>query len=53
MTKTILLLPGDGIGPEVVTQAKRVLEWAGKASGTSFAFDEALLGGAAYDACHR
>jgi 3-isopropylmalate dehydrogenase len=49
-SKTILLLPGDGIGPEVVAQAQRVLEWAGKASGTSFTFDEALLGGAAYDA---
>lgn len=49
-TKQILLLPGDGIGPEVVAQARRVLEWAGTASGTQFTFDEALLGGAAYDA---
>lgn len=48
--KTILLLPGDGIGPEVVAQAKRVLEWAGAAAGIDFHFDEALLGGAAYDA---
>jgi 3-isopropylmalate dehydrogenase len=46
MLKTILLLPGDGIGPEVVAQAKRVLEWASK----DFVFDEALIGGAAYDA---
>ncbi len=44
-TKSILLLPGDGIGPEVVAQAKRVLELFG-----GFAFDEALIGGAAYDA---
>ncbi|MFZ4124512.1 MAG: 3-isopropylmalate dehydrogenase [Rickettsiales bacterium] len=50
MTKTVLLLPGDGIGPEVVAQAKRVLEWAASAAGTSFVFDEALLGGSAYDA---
>lgn len=49
-TKHILLLPGDGIGPEVVAQAKRVLEWSGSAAGVSFVFDEALLGGAAYDA---
>lgn len=48
--KNILLLPGDGIGPEVVAQAKRVLAWAGSHAGVSFAFDEALLGGAAYDA---
>ncbi len=50
MPKNILLIPGDGIGPEVVTQAKRVLEWAGKHAGEEFAFGEALIGGAAYDA---
>ena len=43
--KNILLLPGDGIGPEVVAQAKRVLEFF-----SGFSFDEALLGGTAYDA---
>lgn len=49
-SKTILLLPGDGIGPEVVAQAKRVLEWAGASAGVTFSFDEALLGGCAYEA---
>jgi 3-isopropylmalate dehydrogenase len=49
-TKNILLLPGDGIGPEVVAQAKRVLEWAGKHASVTFTFDEALIGGCAYDA---
>ena len=49
-TENILLLPGDGIGPEVVAQAKRVMEWAGTVSGVTFVFDEALIGGAAYDA---
>lgn len=49
-TKQILLLPGDGIGPEVVAEAKRVLEWAGSNAGVNFAFDEALIGGSAYDA---
>lgn len=44
-TKTILLLPGDGIGPEVVSEAKRVLEFFG-----GFTFTEALIGGSAYDA---
>lgn len=38
MTKHILLLPGDGIGPEVVVQAKRVLEWLNSHKGTDFAF---------------
>ncbi len=45
MTKHILLLPGDGIGPEVVAEAKRVLEAVG-----SFTFSEALIGGSAYEA---
>jgi len=49
-TKSILLLPGDGIGPEVVAQARRVLEWVGSQSTTHFLFDHALIGGAAYDA---
>ena len=46
MTKHILLLAGDGIGPEVVAQAKRVLE----AVSHDFSFSDALIGGAAYDA---
>ncbi len=45
MTKHILLLAGDGIGPEVVAEAKRVLQAVG-----DFSFSEALLGGAAYEA---
>jgi 3-isopropylmalate dehydrogenase len=49
-TKKILLIPGDGIGPEVVAEARRVLEWAAGAAGVTFLYDEALLGGAAYDA---
>jgi 3-isopropylmalate dehydrogenase len=49
-TKQILLLPGDGIGPEVVAEAKRVLEWVSANSTVKFAFSEALLGGAAYEA---
>lgn len=44
-SKSILLLPGDGIGPEVVAQARRVLEFFG-----GFTFEEALIGGAAYEA---
>jgi 3-isopropylmalate dehydrogenase len=48
--KVILLLPGDGIGPEVVAEAQRVLVWAAADAGITFRFETALLGGAAYDA---
>lgn len=41
----IALLPGDGIGPEVVTQAKRVLDGLGLEGLT---YETALVGGAAY-----
>ena len=47
---SILLLPGDGIGPEVSAQARRVLERVGQAFGTDFDIEENLVGGAAYDA---
>jgi 3-isopropylmalate dehydrogenase len=46
----ICLLPGDGIGPEITAEAVKVLDRIGEANGVSFAFDEALLGGAAIDA---
>lgn len=46
MTKTVLLLPGDGIGPEVVIQARRVTQ----ALVPDICFEEALVGGAAFEA---
>ncbi|MEO1101697.1 MAG: 3-isopropylmalate dehydrogenase [Pseudomonadota bacterium] len=46
MTQTLLLLPGDGIGPEVLAEARRVAE----AVAPDLAFDEALVGGASIDA---
>ena len=48
--RTIVFLPGDGVGPEVAAQAKRVLEKAGAAAGLGLQFREALIGGSAYDA---
>lgn len=48
--KHILLLPGDGIGPEVVGEVEKIIEWMNKNAGTSFTTSKALLGGAAYDA---
>ncbi|MDP9277688.1 MAG: isocitrate/isopropylmalate family dehydrogenase, partial [Actinomycetota bacterium] len=43
--KRIVLLPGDGIGPEIIAVAQRLLEAVGE-----FEFDEQLVGGASIDA---
>jgi 3-isopropylmalate dehydrogenase len=48
--KKILILPGDGIGPEVMRQVERVVEWFDKRRLASFDVAEDLVGGAAYDA---
>ena len=44
-----LLLPGDGIGPEVTAEVKRILPWFEKRGIASFACEERLVGGASYD----
>ncbi|WP_078391849.1 3-isopropylmalate dehydrogenase [Shouchella patagoniensis] len=49
MEKKIVLLPGDGIGPEIVFEAKRVLEEVGKIFGVTFQFTEEQIGGVAID----
>ncbi len=46
----IAVLPGDGIGPEVMDASLKVVEAAGAKSGLTFAFDHQLVGGAAIDA---
>jgi 3-isopropylmalate dehydrogenase len=46
----IVSLPGDGIGPEVVSQARRVLIAVGELFGHRFEFEEKLMGGCAIDA---
>jgi 3-isopropylmalate dehydrogenase len=48
----ILVLPGDGIGPEVVAQAKHVLEVCAQRFHFQLVFTEAIVGGAAIDAFH-
>ena len=48
----ILVLPGDGIGPEVVAQGKQVIEACAQRFGFSLTFSEAIIGGAAIDAFH-
>lgn len=47
MTHQLLLLPGDGIGPEVVAQARRVLEAVDTQHDLGFSFNEANIGGIA------
>ncbi|KAK7325276.1 hypothetical protein VNO77_29436 [Canavalia gladiata] len=47
---SITLLPGDGIGPEVISVAKDVLLRVGSLEGIKYEFREMLLGGAAFDA---
>lgn len=47
----IAVLPGDGIGPEVVPEAVKVLEAVGQREGLKFQYTRALIGGAAIDAC--
>ncbi len=50
MKATIVLLPGDGIGPEVVREARGVLETIAARFGHALTFEEHLIGGAAIDA---
>ncbi len=47
---SILILPGDGIGPEVMTEVRKVIDWFGARRGLAFDVTEDLVGGAAYDA---
>jgi len=49
MSKHILILPGDGIGPEVTAQAEKIINWLNDKRGTGFTTSEANLGGIAYD----
>ena len=49
MKAKIVLLPGDGVGPEVTGQARAVLEAVAKQSGHEFTFETHLIGGIAID----
>ena len=50
MTKKILILPGDGIGQEIVAEAVKVLKTLRDVYGLQLEMEHALVGGAAYDA---
>ncbi|ASP19899.1 3-isopropylmalate dehydrogenase [Antarctobacter heliothermus] len=47
---SILILPGDGIGPEVMAEVRKVIDWYGTKRDLAFDVSEDLVGGAAYDA---
>lgn len=49
MMKKILVLPGDGIGPEIVAEAMKVLRHLTETAGLAVELGEGLVGGAAYD----
>jgi 3-isopropylmalate dehydrogenase len=46
---TLLILPGDGIGPEVMAEVRKIIGWYGEKRGLIFDVSEDLVGGAAYD----
>ncbi len=47
--RKILLLPGDGIGPEVIAEVKKIIQWFNSNKSLDFEIDQDLVGGAAYD----
>ncbi|MBC7165263.1 MAG: 3-isopropylmalate dehydrogenase [Roseovarius sp.] len=46
---SLLILPGDGIGPEVMAEVRRIIDWFGARRGIAFDVSEDLVGGCAYD----
>jgi len=48
--KKLLVLPGDGIGPEVMHEVRRVIDWMDRRRAVSFDLEEDLVGGASIDA---
>jgi 3-isopropylmalate dehydrogenase len=46
---SLLILPGDGIGPEVMTEVRKVIDWFNDRRGLALDVSEDLVGGAAYD----
>ena len=49
-THKLLLLPGDGIGTEVMAEVKRLIDWLNSAGIAKFETEDGLVGGASYDA---
>jgi len=49
-TTNLLLLPGDGIGPEVMAEVKKLIAWMNAHGMGTFEYEEGLVGGSCYDA---
>ena len=49
MANNILLLAGDGVGPEVMAEVKKIIDWSNKNKKTDIEISEELVGGASYD----
>ena len=47
--RSLLILPGDGIGPEVMREVRRVIDWMDRRHGISFDIDEDIVGGVSID----
>ena len=47
--RTLMVLPGDGVGPEVVNETLRVVDWLAKNKNLNFNVKEGLVGGASFD----
>jgi 3-isopropylmalate dehydrogenase len=52
-THKLLLLPGDGIGPEVMAEVRRLIDWLDEAGVAHFTIEQGLVGGSAYDASQQ
>jgi 3-isopropylmalate dehydrogenase len=48
--RNLLLLPGDGIGPEAMAEVRKIIAYMNDEQGAGFVTDEGLVGGSAYDA---
>lgn len=51
MSKKLFLLPGDGVGPEIMAEVEKLIAHFNAAGLTDFETDSGLVGGCAYDAC--
>jgi 3-isopropylmalate dehydrogenase len=49
-TPTLLILAGDGIGPEVMAEVRKIIDWFGNKRGLAFTIEEDLVGGVSYGA---
>jgi len=47
---SLLILAGDGIGPEVMAEVRKIIDWYGTKRNVTFVVSEGLVGGCAYDA---